>query len=331
MTLVLLLGVSVAGSAQGSFNRVKHINAAKKLITEQSLQTEIEYLSGELCAGRSTLQRGGVETAMHIYHLFGVYDLTPFDGSYAHNSVYGGTLCRNVIGMVPRNSEQNPGKGKYIIVMAHYDGLGEIEGKLYPGADSNASGVAVMLALAKMWSSAVSAGARLDKSLIFVGLDAKGLNMAGAQSLYQTISKGDLVDPVSGEVIKPSSISMVVNLDILGSSDSPLKSGRRDYCMMLGGNDDMKQQLYNVNHYVDTRLDLGINYYGSKSFTDLFLNKVSDQKPFVKGGVRCVMFTSGITMDTNRESDTAERINYPVLRRRTMLIYHWLDRMTYLY
>ncbi len=318
-------------SGQSVFNRMKCINAAKSLTTEEGLRQEVEYLSGSLCEGRASASRGGTETAMHICHLFNTYGLSPLspEGSYSNTFVHDGKVCRNIMGMVQGSTDM--GRDKYILVMAHYDGLGRMGDKLYPGADSNASGVAAMLSLAKMFSAATAArGGYIEKSIIFVGIDAKQLNMAGSKALWEMFKAGLVKDPFTGKTIRPSDLAVVVNLDILGSSASPLKSGRRDYLIMLGGSDFMKQQLTGVNNYSDTRLDIGLNYYGSKSFTDLFLNRVSDQRPFLRGGVRSVMFTSGITMDTNKETDTPEHIDWSILKRRTLLVYHWIDRMTFL-
>ena len=55
-------------------------------------------------------------------------------------------MGRNVIGLIPGSSTP----AKYIIVMAHYDNLGILNGSFYPGADSNASGVAALLEIAAM-------------------------------------------------------------------------------------------------------------------------------------------------------------------------------------
>jgi hypothetical protein len=57
---------------------------------------------------------------------------------------------RNVIGFLPgRDVEMDE---EAIIVMAHYDGLGRApNGILYPGANDNASGVAMMLEVARLW------------------------------------------------------------------------------------------------------------------------------------------------------------------------------------
>ena len=57
---------------------------------------------------------------------------------------------RNVIGFLPGLDVELDEEA--IIVMAHYDGLGRApDGTLYPGANDNASGVAMMLEIARMW------------------------------------------------------------------------------------------------------------------------------------------------------------------------------------
>ncbi|NIO70427.1 MAG: M20/M25/M40 family metallo-hydrolase, partial [Anaerolineae bacterium] len=57
---------------------------------------------------------------------------------------------RNVIGFLPGVDVELDEEA--IIVMAHYDGLGRTpDGILYPGANDNASGVAMMLEMARMW------------------------------------------------------------------------------------------------------------------------------------------------------------------------------------
>jgi len=57
---------------------------------------------------------------------------------------------RNVIGYLPGMDVELDEEA--IIVVAHYDGLGRApDGTLYPGANDNASGVAMMLEIARMW------------------------------------------------------------------------------------------------------------------------------------------------------------------------------------
>lgn len=53
-----------------------------------------------------------------------------------------------------------------MIIAAHYDSHGVIDGNLYPGADSNASGVVAMLNLAVMFGKMKELGRDYGKNLI---------------------------------------------------------------------------------------------------------------------------------------------------------------------
>ena len=114
---------------------------------------------------------------------------------------------------------------------------------------------------------------------------------------------------------------MVVSLDILGSTMSPPDKFWKNYLIVLGGN-GWQRSLEKAN--METALHLYYDYYGSRSFTDLFYRKVSDQKVFVSHGIPAVMFTSGITDHTNKESDTASTLDYRLLCLRARLISDWL-------
>ena len=76
----------------------------------------------------------------------------------------------------------------------------------------------------------------------------------------------------------------------------------------------------------DINLDLCLSYYGSETFTRVFY-RLSDQKVFVDNGIPAVLFTSGITMNTNKTRDTAASLDMNILKKRVTLIYHWLESM----
>jgi ABC-type dipeptide/oligopeptide/nickel transport system permease subunit/ABC-type lipoprotein export system ATPase subunit len=85
---------------------------------------------------------------------------------------------RNVIGFIPGMDVELDEEA--IIVMAHYDGLGQTpacpeqgrrDGTLYPSANDNASGVAMMLEIARMWQEQ---DFRPKRTVIFVELIGVG-------------------------------------------------------------------------------------------------------------------------------------------------------------
>jgi hypothetical protein len=79
----------------------------------------------------------------------------------------------NVAGIVRGTSDP----GRFLVVSAHYDHLGIRDGKLYPGADDNASGVAAMLAAAR-WFTANPP----KHSILFVAFDGEEKGLKGAKA-----------------------------------------------------------------------------------------------------------------------------------------------------
>ena len=164
------------------------------------------------------------------------------------------------------------------------------------------------------------AGNNYPQSIIFVALDAHQ-TMGGAEDLLNRILSERLINPRTGRPILARNITSFINLDMLGSTSAPLHEGRPDYIIMLGS-DKHRSLLLRLN--LDS-LDVGFDYYGSSSFTDMFLNRVGDQKVFHDAGIPVGLFTSGITMLTNKREDTADSLDYEVMDKRFTLLYHFFD------
>ena len=118
-------------------------------------------------------------------------------------------------------------------------------------------------------------------------------------------------------------MARIVNLDILGSTLVPVMPNNPEYLIALGGSSE-RFALDAANR--ETRLHITYDYYGSDNFTDLFYRRISDQRWFVEAGIPALMFTSGITLKTNRQTDTPETLDYAVLDKRIRLIATWLRR-----
>ena len=301
---------------------------ARELITEEKLRTEIGFLCDSICEGRATGTRGGASAAFWIHRQFERHGLLKFGDTYSHRIyISKGLVGHNIVGMLP-GSHKTPCE-KYIIVGAHYDNFGILDGKMYPGADANASGVVAMTSIAQMMSHMYKDGRSFDCNIIFVAFDAKEHNMAGSNALWRLIDNGLLKDPISGKRITDEDIEFMVNIDQIGSTLSPIREYRKDFIIMLG-NDSLKpikQEMINIcNKFYGLNMDIGLSYYGSENFTKLFY-RLSDQKIFVDNKIPAVYFTSGITMNNNKTYDSPGTLNYAILQKRIYLIYHWIDRM----
>ena len=362
---ILLLADAAALSAQqNSVRMVPSGRNAEKYISSESLRREVEFLSAPSFGGRASGTRGATEAAFWISRHYASIGLMPFDGSWSRSfrlPAEGGTggirgtdgtdgtggmrgtggtdggsalknddegcrgaVGRNIIGFLP--GKNTSGKDKYVIIAAHYDSHGVIDGNLYPGADSNASGVVAMLNLAVMFGKMKELGRDYGKNLIFVATDAKERNSAGAEALMAEIRSGSLRNPSSGEAITMDKIYATVVLDIIGSTLEPIHKGRNDFLIMLSGG-QFTFDLTRANEGPGLGLDITTNYYGSQSFTEMFHRRFGDQKVFTQNGLTCAVFTSGITMLTNKTSDTAGTLDYEILRKRIFLIFHWLEKI----
>ena len=327
MLLIVLTVVSTIGiSAQNTM--IREHQSARRLVTCSILDGRIGHLCDSLCEGRGSGQRGGGLAAIWLQREFERIGLMRMSGGYAHAVKLGdGKYGRNILGMLPGSKTTT--RDRYVIVGAHYDHLGTLDGKMYPGADANASGTAALLSLAEMLSEYKNGGRTHDSNVIFVAFDAKEHDMAGSKALWRMIENGQLRDPQSGKTINKDQISLMVNIDQIGCSLSPLASGRKDYIIMLG-NESLKpikrDMLRICNRMFAIDMEIDLTYYGSRNFTRMFY-RLSDQRIFVDNGIPAVLFTSGITMNTNKTRDDAQTIDTEILRKRIFLMYHWLEKM----
>ena len=313
--ILLLAGLDCRGQGFDVRDEV-----VRKVFASDRLSEHVAFLTDTLCAGRGSGTRGAAEAAFWISRRFESLRLCPF-GEYVHSSRAGERTIHNVLGLSPA---ANPDAG-YVIVAAHYDNLGVLNGRMYPGADSNASGVAVMLLFANAVRSLSVLGSVGGANVIFAALDAKQLSMAGASALCDEIASGRLTDPLTGRRIGIKDIKAFVNLDILGSTLEPVHSGREDYLIMLSTDKEMQSTVTRANYRSKCYMDVAFDYYGSRDFTDLFLRRIGDQKPFIEAGVPSVLFTSGITKHTNKTSDTLDTLDIQVLEKRSRVIFCWLE------
>lgn len=320
------LFISFSAAAQDAW--VTERQKAKDSVLEDRLEIKVSFLADTLCQGRGLRTRGHSEAAMWVQRQFEDAGMIPFGNSwFRHFHVEGRTYGRNVIGLLP--SARTIPCDRYIIVGAHYDHLGTLGGKMYPGADANASGVVAMATLADMFGQMRKMGKILGSNIIFVAFDAKELDMKGSQSLWDMLEYGSLRNPLTGEEITKEKIALMVNIDQIGSTLAPVHEDREDYLIMLG-TQSLKRSDRNLLASCNTEnginLDIALDYYGSENFTNIFY-RLSDQKVFVDNRIPAVLFTSGITMNNNKDRDTVETLNMEVFRKRIWLMYHWLEKM----
>ena len=141
---------------------------AEHLADTAALRSRVAFRSDSLCTGRASGTPGSIHAQSAIARQFAAYGLQPAGGSFFHGfRTLSGQPAHNVVGFLPGSGT------RYVVVAAHYDHIGTLAGNLYPGADSNASGVASLLALAQMFRHLKDLGKTYAHTIIFVALDGK--------------------------------------------------------------------------------------------------------------------------------------------------------------
>lgn len=278
---------------------------------EGLLQDEVEFFCDSVQRGRGFGGSGKFHSTAYLRNRFRGAGLLPLGGSYLHEFEYRGIYGRNVVGF-RRGKVDN----SYVIVSSYVDGLGCLSGRSYPGADSNASGLAALVSLADSLSAN-------GPSVIFVAFDGRNANFCGSEAFWKELSGGALRTP-EGRTITPGMIRLMVSIDILGATLSPVHSRWKDYVIVLGDKRHYEgMMLQNNIHSLGLRIDN--DYYGSRDFTELFYRRIGDQRVFLSNGVPSIVLTSGITDNTNKVTDLPATLNYPVFARRVELLRRYLE------
>ena len=321
-TFLLLLVSAVLAQAQPTGFVISARNA-EPLADTAALRAQVEFLADSLCTGRAPGTLGSGQAQSNIARQYAAIGLKPApEGWFRGFRTLMGNPAHNIVGFLPGSGN------KYVVIAAHFDHIGTLHGTLYPGADSNASGVASLLTLARMFQYMQELGRTYSPTLIFVALDGKESSLSGSHHLWNEIAGGRLIDPVRGVPVRPEDVIRMVNIDQVGSTEAPLKSGRPDYLIMLSEKENGRRDaLLIANMSPEVGLDIAFDYYGSKDFTRVFYRSISDQKPFLDHGIPSVMFTSGITLRNNKVTDTADSLDYDILRRRVLAMFYYLVRV----
>jgi Zn-dependent M28 family amino/carboxypeptidase len=186
---------------------------------------------------------------------------------------------------------------EWVIVSAHYDHLGVRGEVVYPGADDNASGVAMMLEVAR---SFVEGKEKPKRSIMFVGFDLEESGLFGSRYFVEHMP------------VPLGRIALFVTADMIGRS--------------LGGVCGPDVFVMGSEHAPEIRPWIESAAKGSTVKVgllgaDLLLIDRSDYGPFRSRKVPFLFFSTGENPNYHRPSDIAETLNYPKLEAISRIIF----------
>ncbi len=251
----------------------------------------VRDLSDERLAGRGLGSNGLDRAADYIAEAFKSAGLEPAGDEGGYFQLFSAPgedgeprQLKNVVGVIPG---AHPQRGRENLVLgAHYDHLGlgwpdvreQNRGRIHPGADDNASGIAVMLELARVLGS----GMKPDRSIVFVAFSGEEAGRLGSRHYVE-----------SSETYPVARSIGMLNLDTVGRLF--------DRKLMVLGSETASEWPH---------IFRGIGFVtGIPSVMVSEPLDASDQISFHEAGVPAVQLFSGPHTDYHRPGDTADGID----------------------
>jgi Zn-dependent M28 family amino/carboxypeptidase len=277
---------------------------AREPMSEASLAADLAWLTAPERAGRGSTTPEARATARWIAGELRAAGYTPIEQPIPD--------VPGQVNVIAELAAAATAHALAVIVVAHYDHLGVIRGAIHPGADDNASGVAVALAIARELrrppiSGRNSGGAGGRVLWLFTGAEEIGLRGARAFVAAPTLPLGE--------------IRAVYNLDMVGRELAP----------------DGAPQLAAVGLPGDAAVtDAALDAAGEAG---LMLAPVparvlriggqthrTDDWAFRDAGIHAVHFSTGLGDDYHSPRDTLDKVSRPQLLRTARFLRALVDR-----
>jgi aminopeptidase N len=261
------------------------------VFSQKALMEHVEFLASPKLEGRGLGSEGLTTAAQYIADRFKAMGLQPGGDNGAYFQKFTvekgpkGTPVEttNVIALIQGSKAE--WKDQSAVLSAHYDHLGlgwpdvhkGDEGKPHTGADDNASGVAVMLELAK----ALKASGQPSRTLIFIAFSGEEAGLKG--STHYVDHPRLPLDGIMG----------VINLDTVG------RLGNDKVSVLGTGTASEWQHIFRGAGFV-TGVESRIIPESMQS---------SDQMSFIRKNVPAIQLFTTVNADYHRPTDTADKID----------------------
>lgn len=263
--------------------------------TVKAFKEDVVFLSSAALEGRAPGSEGEKEAAEYLYSRlsgYGVDMLCPEEGDTFGIAMDDGDtlISRNITGFIQGYDKDL--KDRYIVIGARMDNIGvhtmTVDGKevdqIYYGANGNASGMSVMIELARMLRTN---SLLLRRSVILVGFGSSSMTYAGAWYFLNRTFAADA-----------DRIDAMINLDMLGTVDN-------GFYAYTSSNADMNALISELGRELQPVLP---EIVADEPYP-------SDHRAFYAKEIPSVMLTSGKYPEHNTSRDTGSIIDYGMMEK----------------
>ena len=201
---------------------------------------------------------------------------------------------------------------EYIIITSHLYHIGAHDGEINNGADDDGSGTVAMLEIAEAFKAAFDDGKGPKRSILFLHVSAEEKGLLGSKYYVE-----NPLYPLKNTVAN-------LNIDMIGRTDPKRIDKDPNYIYLIGA-DRLSQDLHNISEEANNKFTmLKLDYtFNALNDPNRFYYR-SDHYNFAKNNIPIIFYFNGTHEDYHRPSDTVDKINYQLLRKRSRLIFYTL-------
>ena len=203
-------------------------------------------------------------------------------------------------------------KEEVLVISSHYDHVGvSSTGEVFNGADDDGSGTVSVMEIAQAFATAAKEGHRPRRSILFLNVTGEEKGLLGSQYYSE-----NPIFPIANTVNN-------INIDMVGRIDYEYQSAEnKDYVYVIGS-EMLSSHLKKINEYNNiTYTNLILDYrYDAEDDPNRFYYR-SDHYNFAKFNIPVIFFFNGVHDDYHQVTDTVDKIEFPLMQKRTQLIFH---------
>ena len=286
-----------------------------KLISKESLKTNLYVISSDEMEGRNTGTKGQKKAGEYLISQYikagisfpeGATDFYQRIPAASLNSRRSKNLpdSENIWAFIKGSEKPD----EVLVISAHYDHIGVENGEIYHGADDDGSGTVAVLEIAKAFQKAKEEGNGPKRSILFLHVTGEEHGLLGSKYYSE-----NPLFPIANTITD-------VNIDMIGRRDD-LHKNSNDYVYIIGS-DYLSSDLFTIcedanKNYIKTNLDYTFN---DRNDPNRFYYR-SDHYNFAKKGIPSVFLFNGVHADYHKPTDTADKIEFDALAKRAQLAF----------
>jgi hypothetical protein len=199
-------------------------------------------------------------------------------------------------------------KNEIVVISAHYDHIGIVNGQINNGADDDGSGTSATLELAQAFMEAKNSGNGSRRSILILNVSGEEKGLLGSE-WYSDFP----VFPLENTVCD-------LNIDMIGRKDS--QHPDENYVYIIGS-DKLSTTLHEISENCNkSYTKLALDYtYNSPDDPNRFYYR-SDHYNFAKHNIPVIFYFSGVHEDYHKPGDDVEKILFEKMETITKLVFY---------